>query len=111
MNILKTLLPIAALSLASLAHAGTTDANSVVVKFGDLNLDSQVGIARLHKRITNAAQSVCDGLDSRILGLRAVYKECVATATDNGVAAVDNARLSQFHAARARHQVLLSSSR
>ena len=111
MKFLKTLLPIAALSLAGLANASTTDFNSVVVKFGDLNLDSQAGIARLHKRITNAAQSVCDGLDSRILSLQTAYKECVADAIDNGVAAVDNAGLSQFHAARVRHQVLLSSRR
>lgn len=111
MKILKTLLPIAALSLSGLASAGTTDANSVVVKFGDLNLDSQAGIARLHKRITNAAQSVCDGLETRILGLQTAYKECVADAIENGVAAVDNAKLSQFHAARGRHQVLLTSRR
>jgi UrcA family protein len=111
MKILKTLLPIAALALSGLATAGTTDLNSVVVKYGDLNLDSQLGIARLHKRITNAAQSVCDGLDIRSLGRQTAYKECVADAIDDGVAAVDNARLSQFHAERGKHQVLLSSRR
>lgn len=110
MNI-KTLLPIAALALSGLATAGTTETNSVVVKFGDLNLDSQAGIASLHKRISNAAESVCDGLETRILSLQAAYKECVANAVDGGVAAVDNVKLSQFHAARARHQVLLSNRR
>jgi UrcA family protein len=70
-----------------------------------------VGISRLHKRISNAAESVCDQLETRILSLQAAYKTCVAEAVDQGVAAIDNASLSQFHAAKARHQVLLSSRR
>jgi UrcA family protein len=111
MKLIKTLLPLAALALSGLATAGTTDANSVVVRFGDLNLDSQAGIAILHKRISNAAESVCDGLETRILSLQGAYKECVTNAVDSGVAAVDNAKLSQFHAARGQHRVLLSSRR
>jgi UrcA family protein len=106
MNI-KHLLPIAALAFSGLATAGTTELNSVVVRYGDLNLNSQAGIARLHKRISNAAESVCDQLETRILGLQSAYKECVADAVEHGVAAVDNASLSQFHAAKSRHQVLL----
>jgi UrcA family protein len=111
MNYIKTLLPVAALALSGFATAGTTELHSVVVKYGDLNLNSQLGIARLHKRISNAAESVCNQLETRLLGLRAAYEECVADALDDGVAAVDNPGLSQFHAARGRHQVLLSSRR
>jgi len=110
MNI-KHLLPIAALALSGIATAGTTELNSVVVRYGDLNLNSQAGIARLHKRISNAAESVCDQLETKILGVRDAYKECVSDAVANGVAAVDNASLSQFHASKGRHQVLLSSRR
>jgi UrcA family protein len=114
MKIIKTLLPLAALALSGLATASTRttgEVNSVVVKYGDLNLNSQAGIARLHKRISNAAKSVCNELDTRILGLRGAYEECVADAIDNGVAAVDNANLSQFHAARGKHLVLASNRR
>jgi UrcA family protein len=111
MKNIKTLLPLAALALSSLATAGTAEVDSVVVKFGDLNLNSQAGIVSLHKRISNAAESVCDALETRILGLQTAYKECVADAVDSGVAAVDNVKLSQFHASRVRHQVLLSSRR
>ena len=111
MKTIKTLLPLAALALSGFANASTTELNSVVVRYGDLNLNSQAGVARLHKRIRNAAESVCDQLETRILGLQTAFKECVADAVDNGVAAVDNVNLNQFHAAKARHQVLLSSRR
>lgn len=107
MNI-KTLLPIAALALSGIASASTTELNSVVVKYGDLNLNSRTGIAKLHKRISNAAESVCDQYETKILGLQTAFKECVAEAVESGIAAVDNASLSQFHATKGRHQVLLS---
>ena len=103
MNI-KTLLPLAALALSGLATAAPT--NSVVVKYGDLNLNSQAGIARLHKRIANAAESVCDPLETRILSLQAAYKDCVNTAVADSVAAVDNASLSQYHAHKGRFSVV-----
>lgn len=108
MKTMKILLPLAALALSGLANAGTRD-NSVVVKYGDLNLNSQAGIARLHKRISNAAESVCDQVETRILGLQGAYKECVETAIANGVAAVDNANLSQFHASKGRYSVVASN--
>jgi UrcA family protein len=65
-------------------------------------------VVSLHKRISNAAESVCNDLETRILSLQSAYKECVTSAVDSGVAAVDNAKLSQFHAARGQHRVLLS---
>ena len=88
MKSIKYLLPLAALALAGAASAASRDANSVVVRFGDLDLNSQAGVTRLHKRIRNAAESVCGPLETRILGLRDAYDECVAEAVSNGVAAV-----------------------
>lgn len=105
MKMIKTLLPLAALALSSLANAASP-VNSVVVKYGDLNLNSQAGIARLHKRISNAAESVCDQLDTRILSQQSAYKECVKSAVTDGIAAVDNANLSQFHASKGRYSVV-----
>jgi UrcA family protein len=114
MKLIKTFLPLASLELSGLATASTKsvdDARSVVVKYDDLNLNTGAGIARLHKRITNAAESVCGQLETRILGLRDAYAECVADAIENGVAAVDNANLSQFHANRGRHVVLAANGK
>ena len=94
MSFIKTLLPIAALALSGLASAGTRESNNVVVRYGDLNLNSQAGIASLHKRIRNAAESVCSQLETRILGLREAYDACVDQAVSEGVAAVGNPNLT-----------------
>jgi UrcA family protein len=84
----------AAFALGGVATAGTgDDTNSVVVRYGDLNLESAAGIKSLHKRIRNAAQSVCSQLNTRILGLRDDYKQCVDKAVADGIAAVGNANL------------------
>ena len=108
MKTIKYLLPLAALALSGLATAGARDTNTVVVKYGDLNLDSQVGIASLHKRIRNAAESVCSPLETRILGLRQAYESCVDDAVSSGVAAVGNANLTAFHAVKGSNVVVAS---
>ncbi len=93
------LLPVAAaLAISGLAQAGTPrDLPSVVVKYGDLSLNSKAGIATLHSRIKNAAQQVCSPLNSRVLGLRDQYEQCVSDAVTQSVAAVGNPNLSTFH--------------
>ena len=93
------LLPVAAvLALSGLANAGTPkDLPSVVVKYGDLNLDTQAGVRKLHSRLRNAAQQVCSPLNSRVLGLRDQYEQCVSDAVTQSVAAVGNAELRSYH--------------
>jgi UrcA family protein len=109
MKSIKFLFPVAALALSGIAAAGSFDDRSVVVRYGDLNLASHAGVASLHKRIRNAAESVCSDLDSRILGLRDGYAECVSDAVSRGVAAVANANLTNFHANKGRAAVLASN--
>lgn len=109
MNYLKTLLPIAALALSGLATAASRDVNAVTVQYGDLNLNSQAGIASLHKRIQNAAESVCSSLETRILGLRAAYNSCVEQAVEEGVQSVGNANLTAFHAVKGKTVVMASN--
>ena len=109
MNIIKTLLPVAVLAFSGLATAGTRDFNTVTVKYGDLNLNSRAGIASLHKRIRNAAESVCSRLETRILGLREAYEQCVEQAVADGVAAVGNANLTHFHDVQGKRLVVASN--
>lgn len=92
MNSIKILLAISALTISGLASAGAQNTHSVVVRYGDLNLSTQAGVASLHKRIRNAAQSVCSELETRILGLRQAYDVCVNDALANGIAAVAKSR-------------------
>jgi UrcA family protein len=93
------LLPVAAaLAFSAVASASTVrELPSVVVKYGDLNLDSADGIAALHTRLSKAARQVCSQLDSRVLGLREQYDICVSDAVSQSVARVDNPRLTSFH--------------
>ena len=88
MKSIKYLLPLVALAASGLATAATSDTRSIVVRYGDLNLNSEAGKARLHKRLRNAAESVCGLADTRVLVLRDVHDQCVAEALSNSVAAV-----------------------
>src|SRR5687767_8978130 len=105
MKSIRYLLPLTALALAGAATAAQRNVDGVVVRYGDLDLNSQTGVARLHKRIRNAAESVCSPLDTRILGLRDSYDNCVNEAVRNGVAAVANANLSNFHANKGKRVI------
>ena len=109
MSFIKTLLPIAALAFCGLATAGSRDVNTVTVKYGDLNLNSQAGVASLHKRLRNAAESVCSQYETRILGLKGAYDACVADAVAQGVASIGNANLTHFHAVQGKTVVLASN--
>jgi len=90
MKSIKSLLPLIALAASGIASAASQDVPSIVVRFGDLDLNTQAGVSRLHKRIRNAAESVCGPLDTRILGLRDAFNECVKDAVSNGITAVAN---------------------
>jgi UrcA family protein len=109
MKSIKFLIPVAALALSGIAAAGSSDSNGVVVRFGDLNLNSQAGVASLHKRIRNAAESVCSALETRVLGLRDAYDQCVDEAVRNGVAEVANSNLTNFHRSKGKVAVLASN--
>ena len=93
------LLPVAAaLALGGVASAGTVrELPSVVVKYGDLDLNTVDGVATLHSRLRKAAREVCSELDSRVLGLREQYEICLSDAVTQSVAKVDNPRLTSFH--------------
>jgi UrcA family protein len=105
---IKFLAPLAALALSAVAAASSTQVESRVVRFGDLNLDSRAGVAVLHKRIRNAAESVCGNASSSLLVLRDAHERCVAEAVAQGVASVGNPNLSNFHASKGRVPVLAS---
>ena len=109
MKSMKFLLPVAALAISSIAAAGSQDVPSVVVRYGDLNLDSQAGVTSLHKRLRNAAESVCGELDTRVLGLRDAYDACVSDAVARGVADVANPNLTIFHRSKGKVAVLASN--
>ena len=108
---LTQLLPLAAaLAVCGIAQASTPkDLPSVIVKYGDLSLNTKSGVAHLHARLRNAAEQVCNPLNSRVLGLRAEYEHCVSDAVAESVAAIGNANLSRYHRYGKRAELVASN--
>ncbi|HET9389044.1 MAG TPA: UrcA family protein [Steroidobacteraceae bacterium] len=103
-----------ALLACTLVATGTASADSswkeqvsVKVKYGDLNLSTDEGAARLYRRITQAARSVC-GLDyiqpeeRMYVNWKPCYEQAIATA----VAQVNSPLLTAMHARKTGQQRL-----
>lgn len=98
------LLPlVAALAVSGLANANVNDsitikdAKSVVVKYGDLNLNTKDGVKTLHARLRKAANQVCRPFDGRELSHNVEYGGCVTDAVNRAVADVGNVNLTRLH--------------
>jgi len=79
------------------------DASAVrsrAVFYGDLNLRSEVGVARLHARIARAARSVCGGTTRSTLAETLSQSECRATAVADAVTSANHPLLTRYHAER-----------
>ena len=86
---------IATLSVAGAAvAAGPGDPLSARVRYDDLNLASDAGVAHLYARLRHAASDVC--VSSWIRDV--VDQRCAAAALDSAVAGLDNGRLTALHA-------------
>lgn len=94
-----------ALLACTLVAAGTASADSpwkeqvsVTVKYGDLNLSTDEGAAKLYRRITRAARSVC-GLDDIQPEERTYsnWKPCYEQAIATAVARVNSPLLTAVH--------------
>jgi UrcA family protein len=91
--------------LAATANAGALSqmsdgAPSRVVRFGDLDLTTQKGVATLQRRIANAAREVCPQPESRDLSRMAYAHACQNQAIDRAVRAIGNPMLADRTATR-----------
>jgi UrcA family protein len=112
MKSFKLLLPAVALAMAGIAGAGVrsdADVPSVVVQYGDLNLNSKAGVLKLRARLRSAARDVCSALDTSVLGKHGRYEACVDDALSKSIAAVGNVHLGHYHRYRTFPAVLASS--
>jgi UrcA family protein len=88
-----------------MAVARVDEAPSVTVRYHDLNLDSQEGIANLYERIHAAAVVVCKSAEGPQLVNRVFWSEwnaCINHAVANAVHTVHNEKLSAYHWERSR---------
>jgi UrcA family protein len=96
---LATALVASILSLTALdarAAAPTGDAYSITVRFADLNLDRQAGIAELYVRIKGAARRVCAEQANDQLVAERNSPNCVKRAVSTAVARIDRPMLSDY---------------
>lgn len=79
------------------ADLATNEAqHSVHVRYTDLNLNRAADVARLYRRLSNAAQSVCG--PRNFAGYRTPgYDSCVADTIRDAVTTIDSAALSAFY--------------
>jgi UrcA family protein len=91
--------------LAATANAGTPSqtndtAPSLTVRYGDLDLTTQRGVASLHHRIVNAARQVCPLPDSMNLAQLARARACQNQAIERAERAVGAPMLADQSATR-----------
>jgi UrcA family protein len=97
---LKTIPALAAIAVASVLVVPTVsqaaETNSVRVSYADLNLATNLGQTKLQRRISFAAELVCDTADARDLNFTRAVGECrnaaVADAQPAFEAAIGKAR-------------------
>ena len=75
---------------------------SIEVRYADLDLDKEAGVANLYVRLKNAAEQVCDtGYRPPALFLSSSWRACVTAALDQAVANLDRPAVTAYHASRA----------
>lgn len=94
---------VAAVTLfAAPAYAGDADETSVAVRYGDLNLASEDGVAAFTARVTRAAASVCRPADVRRLDQAQAFAACrvkaIADAKPQMQLAINAARKGEAYA-------------
>jgi UrcA family protein len=106
MNAKRCMIAAPALAAAGILNSGlalsaaTADsAPQIAVRYGDLDLGTEDGAARLLRRISRAAAQVCPDA-GRDLRLATVASECRAAAVARAVEAVHNLRLTALHATK-----------
>lgn len=77
--------------------AEPAQSHTQIVRYGDLNLDSNQGAKVLYTRIRGAAGNVCSSLDGRNLTEKTLWQGCFDKAVASAVAQVNKARVTALH--------------
>ena len=102
LGVLGTLAILVATAVLPAAADGRFVEESLEVRFTDLDLDKEAGVANLYVRLRNAAEQVCSlGSGPSGLFLSSSQRACVTAALEEAVANVDRPAVTAYHAARA----------
>jgi UrcA family protein len=94
------LAPLSAHSAPKVTTAGDGSAASRVVRFGDLNLDSDAGVRVLYSRIRSAAQEVCEPAIFNTSNTDLRQRRCAQHAIRQAVLDVGSPQLTSFHVSK-----------
>lgn len=89
--------PLAATAATAAAATSKLEIVMRTVKYGDLNLGNPKEVEALYKRITVAANSVCEPEDSRTLELRSTVQQCQRQAIADAVKNVNSPALTSLY--------------
>jgi UrcA family protein len=94
------------LTVPGIRQAADTDVRTVVVRYGELNLQSDEAIVILYKRIAAAADFVCSPYVNRAnLSVKEKWRDCRRSAVSRAVADVGQPRLTRYVAQIRREPV------
>lgn len=77
--------------------AEPAQSHAKIVRYGDLNLDSEQGAKVLYTRIRGAAANVCFSLDGRNLIEKTLWQRCFDRAVASAVEQVNQIRVTALH--------------
>ena len=86
---------VAAFATGAQADDASLGANSRVVHYSDLNLNTSAGAKVLYQRILGAAERVCGDADARRMQRVVAVKACVDQAIVSSVRAINNTQLNR----------------
>jgi UrcA family protein len=97
-------------SILSVAKASPpSDVPTVVVKFGDLDTTRPGGKEALYRRLTQAARTVCGGLDptesAATLMVTPAYRACIGQAISGAVAKINLPEFTDYVAMRTQKPI------
>ena len=92
------------LGVATAGAAGTdSDVPSIVVKYSDRNLSTDIGVKDLYAQIVRAAKQVCPEATIRDLNLQRQVNQCRDQAIARAIAKVGNSQLAALYATHSRN--------
>jgi UrcA family protein len=101
LGVLGTLAIVVATAALPAAAAGRFVEESLEVRYADLDLGKEAGVANLYSRLRNAAEQVCaTGSGPQGLFLSSSERACVTAALEQAVANMDRPALTAYHAMR-----------
>jgi UrcA family protein len=94
--------------IETVSGGGNSNALSVVVKFGDLNLARPAGVVTLYRRLAAASTSVCAPFGGRDLARRQKWDTCREHAMSGAIARINNVELTNYYLARTGGKVAIA---